>query len=149
METGMNSALGWLSGLAEGAGSAAAPGTCADHERICTTLACLAAKSVGFEEELLSHLAAIQELSRREKRARDVQSRAVFAKLGSIEERVEKMSNGGLRDSVLDVIPVILQNAGLVGVENAKGRWAVITGIISAIAAIGGGVLGWIVTRLP
>ena len=108
---------------------------------------------VVLSEELLqalaAHLAAIQELSRREKRARDVQSRAVFVKLGSIEERVEKMSNGGLRDSVLDVIPVILQNAGLVGVENAKGRWAVITGIISAIAAIGGGVLGWIVTRLP
>jgi Tfp pilus assembly PilM family ATPase len=92
-------------------------------------------------DELFSHLSALREIDRRADIARQAQLNAILTRLEAIESRLDHLSNGGLRDSLLDAVPVLLQNAGLIKAETVKGKTEVIVALISVLSALGGAVI--------
>lgn len=106
-----------------------------------TVLGRLALRSEAIMDELFSHLSALREIDRRADIARQAQLNAILVRLSAIEERLEHFSNGGLRESLMDVIPVLLQNAGIIKAEGIKGRVEIIVALVSVISALGGVIL--------
>lgn len=106
-----------------------------------TALGRLALRSEAAMDELFSHLSALREIDRRSDIARQAQLNAILTRLSAIEDRLDHLSNGGLRDSLLDAIPVLLQNAGIIKAEGIKGRVEIIVALVSVISALGGVML--------
>jgi hypothetical protein len=101
----------------------------------------LALRTEATMDELFSHLSALREIDRRADIARQAQLNAILTRLEAIESRLDHLSNGGLRDSLLDAVPVLLQNAGLIKAETVKGKTEVIVALISVLSALGGAVI--------
>jgi len=101
----------------------------------------LALRTEATMDELFSHLSALREIDRRADIARQAQLNAILTRLEAIESRLDHLSNGGLRDSLLDAIPVLLQNAGIIKAEGIKGRVEIIVALVSVISALGGVML--------
>ena len=101
----------------------------------------LALRTEATMDELFSHLSALREIDRRADIARQAQLNAILTRLEAIESRLDHLSNGGLRDSLLDAVPVLLQNAGLIKAETVKGKTEVIVVLISVLSALGGAVI--------
>jgi len=101
----------------------------------------LALRTEATMDELFSHLSALREIDRRADIARQAQLNAILTRLEAIESRLDHLSNGGLRDSLLDAIPVLLQNAGINKAEGIKGRVEIIVALVSVISALGGVML--------
>jgi hypothetical protein len=103
----------------------------------------LALRTEATMDELFSHLSALREIDRRADIARQAQLNAILTRLEAIESRLDHLSNGGLRDSLLDAVPVLLQNAGLIKAETVKGKTEVIVALISVLSALGGVIARW------
>lgn len=116
---------------------------CADHESFYKRLGDIAVRNMAFEREFLSHLSALQELNRREQRARDERAHVILDKLAKIDEKVGHVTNGGLAEAMREIVPVILNNAAAHKSESIKGKWAVLTAAISGLFAVGGALAGW------
>jgi hypothetical protein len=107
----------------------------------------IAIRNIAFEEEILSHLSAIQEVNRREQVARDTRAHIILDRLEKIEEKIGHVTNGGLKEAMQDLVPIILRNAGAIQAENAKGRWSAKTAAISGTFAVLGGLITWMITK--
>lgn len=133
------SAVDWLT---EGRQQCTSP--CEEHELFFKSLSLIATKSAAFETEMLSHLSALQEIARREQVGRDIRAHKILDQLASIEAKVGHVTNGGLKDAMMDLVPVILNARGNMQVESIKGRAKIITAAISGAAAVGGALIGWL-----
>lgn len=120
---------------------------CEDHEAFYQRLGDIAMRNVAFEQEFLSHLSALQEIARREQQARDKRAHVILDKLASIETKVGHVTNGGLKEAMMELVPVLLNNIGTNKTETTRGRYAVIVSGISGLAAVGGALLSWLITR--
>lgn len=118
-----------------------------EYEIFYKKLSDIAVRNLAFEEEILSHLSAIQEINRREQAARDNRAHVIIDRLDKIEEKISHMTNGGLKEAMQELVPVILRNVGAVQVENAKGMWTARTAIISGTFAVLGGIITWLITK--
>ena len=116
---------------------------CEDHEAFYKRLGDIAVRNVAFEQEFLSHLSALQEIARREQRARDIRAHVILDKLAKIDEKVGHVTNGGLAEAMREIVPVILNNSAAHKAESIKGKWAVLTAAISGLFAVGGALIGW------
>jgi len=120
---------------------------CEDHEAFYQRLGDIAVRNVAFEQEFLSHLSALQELNRREQRARDERARVILERLGNIDDRIGHVTNGGLKEAMLELVPVLLNNLGANKTETTRGKYAVIVTAISGLAAVGGALLSWLIAH--
>lgn len=120
---------------------------CADHESFYKRLGDIAVRNAAFEQEFLSHLSALQQIARREQEARDVRAHVILDKLAAIDEKVGRVTNGGLKEAMMELVPVLLNNIGTNKTETTRGRYAVIVSVISGLAAVGGAFLTWVITR--
>ena len=120
---------------------------CEDHENFYKRLGDIAVRNVAFEQEFLSHLSALQEIARREQQARDNWAHVILDKLAKIDEKVGHVTNGGLKEAMMELVPVLLNNIGTNKTETTRGRYAVIVSGISGLAAVGGALLSWLITR--
>lgn len=123
------------------------PATCLEHEVFYRQLSEIALRNLAFEEEILSHLSAMHEMSRREQKARDIRANVIIDRLDKIEEKISHVTNGGLKDAMQEVVPLILKTIGANQAENTKGRWAARTAAISGAFAVLGGITTWLITR--
>ena len=118
---------------------------CEDHEAFYHRLGDIALRNAAFEQEMLSHLSALREISLCEGSERDKRAIMILDKLEVIEKKVADVTNGGLKEAMIDLVPILLQNVGLMKTENTKGRWNLLTAVISGVFAVGGALIGWLI----
>lgn len=104
-------------------------------------------RNLAFEDEILSHLSAIQELNSREQQTREFQNHIITDRLVKIEEKIEGITNGGLKSTLQELLPVLVQSLGVLQIENTKGIWSSRTAAISGAFAALGGVVTWLITK--
>ena len=146
----MKSAIDWIEeDLTTNSSTSPVYGPVSDlgYEIFYKKLSEIAVRNIAFEEEILSHLSAIQEVNRREQAARDIRAHVIIDRLDKIEEKISHVTNGGLKEAMQELVPVILRNVGAVQVENAKGMWTARTAAISGTFAVLGGIITWLITK--
>ena len=146
----MKSAIDWIEeDLTTNSSTSPVYGPVSDleYEIFYKKLSEIAVRNIAFEEEILSHLSAIQEVNRREQAARDNRAHAIIDRLEKIEEKISHVTNGGLKEAMQELVPVILRNVGAVQVENTKGVWTARTATISGTFAVLGGLITWLITK--
>jgi ribonucleotide monophosphatase NagD (HAD superfamily) len=121
--------------------------TCSAHDAFYQRISEIALRNAAFEEEILSHLSAIQEVNRREAKIVAVQSDKILDRLEKIENQLLHVTNGGLKEAMFELVPIILKNMGTKDAENTRGRWAATVAAISGTFAVLGGLATWIITK--
>ena len=62
-----------------------------EYEIFYKKLSEIAVRNIAFEEEILSHLSAIQEINRREQSERDTRAHAILDRLDKIEKKIKQI----------------------------------------------------------